>query len=216
MKCFSDDGQWWWDGDRWTATQAVVLPDLAATEYERSGRLTTARSRMARRNRLRGASLAEGVGLGSWRAEPVLGVPLGLLTLTGERRVIAEYRAWTLEQLGLVTRHLLDPELPMLAAETALYRTSMTATIVRDLALVVTRLIVLVLRFDSLDGQPRWIALAAPPTDVVIRPTSGPFGGSPTLLVSRGARAFSIRGTQRVLNPEPIVHAWRRAASGAA
>ena len=32
---FSDDGQWWWDGNQWIATSQVVLPKLPMTESDR-------------------------------------------------------------------------------------------------------------------------------------------------------------------------------------
>jgi hypothetical protein len=213
---FSDDGQWWWDGSQWVATSQVVLPQLAMTEFERSGKLAAARSLMGERNTLLGASIVEGIGIGSSRLEPLIGLPLGLLYLNKERRALREYRTWTLEQLALTVEVLLGPDEPMLAGETTMFRTLLLATITRDYAVAVTAAHVLVLRFDFLDGQPRWVALAAHPRDVAIQLSSGPLGYNPTLVVTRGNVRFAIRGQSRIFEPQPVLNAWRQAASGAA
>jgi hypothetical protein len=186
------------------------------TEFESSGKLATARSLMGGRNTLLGATMVEGIALGSSRFEPLIGLPIGLLYLERERRALREYRTWTLEQLALVAGVLLGPDEPMLAGETTLFRTLLAATVTRDYAVAVTAAHVLVLRFDFLDGQPRWVALAAHPSEVAIQLSSGPFGYNPTLVVTRGNVRFAIRGQSRIFEPEPVLNVWRKAASGAA
>jgi hypothetical protein len=213
---FSDDGEWWWDGSQWVATSQVVLPQLAITEFERSGKLATARSLMGGRNALVGATMVEGIALGSSRFEPLIGLPMALLYLNKERRALREYRTWTLEQLALAAEVLLGPGEPMLAGETTMFRTLLLATVMRDYAVAVTAAHVLVLRFDFLDGQPRWVALAAHPREVAIQLSSGPFGYNPTLIVTRGTVRFAIRGQARIFEPQPVLNAWRQGASGVA
>lgn len=34
MSGFSDDGQWWWDGQQWIATSQVVIPELPIRNTE--------------------------------------------------------------------------------------------------------------------------------------------------------------------------------------
>jgi hypothetical protein len=81
----------------------------------------------------------------------------------------------------------------------------------RDLAVVVTAAHVLIFRIDSLDGQPRWIALVARPTDVRMRvlPLIESLFRGPALVVSRGNEQWIIRGNPGVFNPQPVLDAWR-------
>lgn len=197
MSQFSDDGQWWWDGERWIATSTIVLPDLPMTEFEPSGKLRTARSRMRKREWLLVASL---VG------------PLAVPYVVARERAFRDYRLWTLEQLALTASYLLGPNDPMLAGETTMFSSSLLGTVIRDLAVVVTGAHVLVLRIDFLDGQPQWVVLAARPNDVKIEVPSRPSGLNPTLLVTRGTGTWTIRGDQRVFQPDLVLAAWRKAA----
>jgi hypothetical protein len=82
-----------------------------------------------------------------------------------------------------------------------------------DLAVAVTAAHILVFRIDSLDGQPRWVALAGRPTDVKIKLRSLVFGLDPTLLISSGNGQWRIRGIPSVFRPEPVLEAWRQAAT---
>jgi len=192
MSQFSEDGQWWWNGERWIATAAIVLPDLPMTEFERSGRLRGARSRMRLRELLLLGSM--------WGS---LAVPY----LFVRTRAFREYRLWTLEQLALTAEYLLGPGDPVLAGETTMSSISWQGTATRDLAVVVTAAHVLVVRIDFLDGQPRWVVLAARPHDVAIE-----LRGGPTLLVSSGAAQWEIRGDPRVFQPDPVLAAWHQTA----
>lgn len=49
MKRFSPEGSWWWDGGRWVLASEIhlIVPE---TEFERSGKLKTARRMMAARD----------------------------------------------------------------------------------------------------------------------------------------------------------------------
>ena len=143
--------------------------------------------------------------------------PVGLLYVYKERDAFREYRTWTLQQLALAAQVLLGPDELFLASETALFRGLLQpATVTRDYAVVVTTAHVLVLRFDSLEGQPRWVALAAHPRDVAIQLSSGPLGYGPALTVTRETVRFAIRGQSLIFEPQPVINAWRQAAGGAA
>lgn len=84
----------------------------------------------------------------------------------------------------------------------------------RSLAVVVTSAHVLVLRFDSLDGQPRWILMAGRSSDVTIERRTEMLGLSPAVIVSGTDAQWEIRGYPGVFAPEPVIEAWQRAASG--
>lgn len=78
--------------------------------------------------------------------------------------------------------------------------------------MLVTAPHVLVLRIDFVDGQPRWVALAARAGDVKIYLTNAAFGIHPTLLVVHGSWQWTIRGEARVFQPDPVLQAWRQSA----
>jgi hypothetical protein len=101
----------------------------------------------------------------------------------------------------------------MQAAETTIFSTYWDGVVMRDFAVVVTASHILVLRIDSLDGQPRWVSLAAHPRDVRIELHSGWLGYGPTLRVSSQTGQWAIRGNQRVFRPEPVLQAWHHAAA---
>ena len=83
----------------------------------------------------------------------------------------------------------------------------------RDLAVAVTAAHILVLDIDSLDGQPRWVALAGRPSDVKIELRSLVFGLFPALWISCGNVQWRIRGTPSVFRPQPVLEAWRQATT---
>ena len=142
MGQFSDDGRWWWDGRNWIATSQVVLPDLPATESDKTGSLELARAeRQAGRRQF-------------WGLTSLL---LGLVGFSPvNRRGVRGYRTWTIEQLSVAIAYLLGPDEPLLAGEVSVSDAWDAWT--RDLAVAVTAVHVIVFRIDSLDGQPRWIA----------------------------------------------------------
>jgi hypothetical protein len=198
---FSDDGLWWWDGTAWIATAQIVLPLLPMTEFEQSGKLNGARTFMKRWS------------LVLW-ANP--SINLALVFLFPWVAALRDYRSWRLEQLALATSHLLGPHEAMLAGETSLLDSRIQrGFLTQDLAVAVTAGHVLVFGIDSLDGQPRWVALAGRPIDVKLELRSL-FGLVSTLLISRGNLYLRIRGTPGVFKPEPVMQAWRQAATGIA
>jgi hypothetical protein len=223
MSGFSEDGQWWSDGTTWVATAQVVLPQLQATEFEQSGKLKTARDRTRNTQWL------------SWADTivPLVAASRTALLVIGQR-AFRDYRSWKLEQLALATTYLLGPNEPMLAGEASLGPEFSDDSLARNLAVAVTAAHVLVFRFDSGDGQPRWVALAGRRTDVKLeyvrllhwarildatgRPVLGPgalvFG--PALMVSGANGQWAIVGFPNVFKPEPVLEAWRQGADGAA
>jgi hypothetical protein len=207
---FSDDGEWWWDGKQWIATSQIVLPNLPMTEFERSGKLSEARTRMRKRDELRKPGWY--LNLGEFPL-PLYGGRAGGSSMFVQHRAFRDYRLWTLEQLATATSYLLGPNEQMQAAETTMFATYFDGVVIRDFGVVVTASRVLVLRIDSVDGQPRWVGLAAHPRDVKIELTSGWFGYGPTLRVSSRSGQWAIRGYQRVFKPEPVLQAWHHAAA---
>jgi hypothetical protein len=195
---FSDDGLWWWDGTTWTATAQIVLPQLPVTEFEHSGKLKGARSFMRR------ASV-----FGFWNTS----INLALIFLFPWLGALRDYRSWKLEQLALATAYLLGPDEAMLAGETSVLDSQSPGIVTRDLAVAVTAAHILVFGIDSLDGQPRWVALAGRPTDVKVELHSLLFGLYPALWISCGNRQWHIRGMPSVFRPEPVLEAWRQAAT---
>jgi hypothetical protein len=199
MGQFSDDGLWWWDGMTWIATAQIVLPQLPVTEFEQSGKLKGARSFM------RGGSLF------FWGNTFI---SLGLVFLFPWLAALRDYRSWKLEQVALATAYLLGPREAMLAGETSVKDSHIAdARVTRDLAVAVTAAHILVFDIDSIDGQPRWVALAGRPTDVKLELRSWFFGLYPALLISCGNRQWRIRGTPSVFRPEPVLEAWRQVAT---
>jgi hypothetical protein len=83
----------------------------------------------------------------------------------------------------------------------------------------VTAAHVLVLRIDSVDGQPRWIALAARCSDVTVevlrglRSTRDGIEVGPDLVVSGWNGQWTIRGASW-FKPDPVVETWRQATKG--
>jgi hypothetical protein len=199
---FSDDGLWWWDGTTWIATAQIVLPQLPLTQFEESGKLNGARSFMRR---------------GSLFFWGNTSISLAVVFLFPWLTALRDYRSWRLEQLALATAYLLGPKEAVLAGETSLKDSHIVgAFVTRDLAVAVTAAHILVFCIDSLDGQPRWVAFAGRPTDVKMELRSLGFGLYTSLLISCGSAHWRIRGTPSVFKPEPVLAAWRHAATGVA
>ncbi len=194
MSGFSDDGQWWWDGTKWVATARVVLPDLPKTEIEKSGRLEVARADLSNGRR---AFWGWAFLIGDF------GTPVN-------RRGFDEYRTWTIEQLSLAIAYLLGPDEPLLAGEVSVGDVWDGWT--RRLAVAVTAAHVIVFRIDHLDGQPRWVGMAARPTAVTMERKTLLFGWMYQALEVRGPNGrWSILGFRgdNNFNPEPVIEAWR-------
>jgi len=199
MGQFSSDGLWWWDGATWIATAQIVLPQLPVTEFEQSGRLNGARTFMRR------------ASLFVWGNTST---SLALVFLFPWLNALQDYRSWRLEQLALATAYLLGPNEAMLAGETSLLDSHFSQGLAtRDLAVAVTPAHVLVFAIDSLDGQPRWVACAGRATDVRLELLSLVFGLFPAISIRFGNGHWRIRGAPRVFRPEPVLKAWRQAAT---
>jgi hypothetical protein len=208
---FSEDGQWWWDGTTWVATAQVVIPQLPMTEFERSGKLEIARRR---RKTSQWLDVAHGY--------PPLAWLTGTALLIVGARAGRAYRSWTLEQLALATAYLLGPDEPMLAGEGGTLEGQQVTLLPpwrRDVAVSVTAAHVLVFRIDSVDGQPRWIALAGRCKDVKIEVTRGirttrdGIQVGPDLVVSGWNGQWTIHGASW-FKPDPVQEAWRQATKG--
>ena len=199
MGQFSDDGLSWWDGTTWIATAQILLPQMALTDFEQSGKLKGARKFMNRS------------ALFLWGNTST---NLALIFLFPWLAALRDYRSWRLEQLALATAYLLGPDEPMLAGETSLLDSHIAGRMSRlDLGVAVTAAHILVFRIDSLDGQPRWVALAGRPPEVKMKLRSLVFGLDPALLINCGNEEWRIRGTPSVFKPEPVLEAWRQAAT---
>jgi hypothetical protein len=142
--------------------------------------------------------------------------PLALLGLTPSVGLgVRDFRFWTLEQLAQATTYLLGPNESMLAGEVSMH--ALWDSWTRDLAVAVTAAHVLVFRIDSVDGQPRWIALAARLTDVKLELRTGVFGRLwPALEVRGRSGRWTINGFHGEFNPELVVDAWWQGAKGTA
>jgi hypothetical protein len=203
MGQFSDDGRWWWDGQTWVPTAQVVLPQLPATEFEKSGRLDQARA-----DRRQGRWLF-------WTAFGPLAWLITVVYFPAWLRVFRAYRMWTIEQLAFATAYLLGPDEPMLAGEVSANDLGDSWT--RDLAVAITAGHVIVFRIDSVDGQPRWIAMVGRPPDVKLEPRSGALGWLyPALVISSRNGRYVIRGYPGQFNPDLVLVAWRKAVSSTA
>lgn len=199
---FSPDGQWWWDGRQWTVVSQVVIPDLPEAQTER------ARQLIARRDQLRDAG-----SLAGWPIFPAaLSLLAGIPYLVVERRFFQAYRQWALDMLGSATSYLFGPDEPLVAGEPSVTRPLFSQLAIPDLGVVVTAAHVLVLRMDQVNGQPRWIALAAR-ADAVQVEAPTPVFSQPTIIVRSGSQWWSIQGSPRVMRPEPVVTAWKSAVA---
>ena len=184
------------------AASQLVIPDLQEAQTER------ARQLIARRDQLRDAS-----SLAGW---PIFPAPIALLVgipyLVIERRFFQAYRRWALDMLASATAYLLGPDEPLVAGEPSVTRPLLAQLAISDLAVVVTAAHVLVLRMDPVNGQPRWIALAARAGAIRVEAPT-PVVSQPTIVVRSGSQLWSIQGASRVMRPEPVVSAWMRAAA---
>jgi len=195
---FSDNGQWWWDGTTWVATAQVVLPQLPMTEFEKSGKLKLARADFAKGRRR------------FWASAPLFAL---ISLMPANTNGFREYRTWTIEQLALATTYVLGPDEPMLAGEVSAY--DLWDAWTRDLAVAVTATHVLVFRIDSLDGQPRRIALVGRAADVKIESHTGLYGYLwPALRITGWNGLWTIHGLVGEFEPGPVLEAWRQAATG--
>jgi hypothetical protein len=202
---FSDDGQWWWDGQEWIATSQVLIPDLPLSERAKELEPTVRRYQF-----LDHANLATGLAPGPLQS---FSDPLILLWLILMRRGFRAYREWAIEQFKSAATYLLGPNEPILAAEAGLFTELVIGWVWGGYGVVVTAGHVLILANDSGLGHPRRVLLAAHPDQVVMRPHAGGIlNAYPTILVSVGAQTWPIRGMNRIIKTEPVITAWWRLA----
>lgn len=204
---FSEDGQWWWDGQRWIATSQVVIPELRVGN-------TDGLERMKRYRQLGTATFVMGMaGIGSRLVESTataLLVPFLVL----QRPTFRAYRVSLLEQVGAATTYLLGAGEPMVAGEVSVWLHPLAGIVAGNLAVSVTSRHVVVLQINVSTGLPEHVALAARPWDVNIVFRWGLFWGYPTLYVCQPSRVWPIRGAFGILKPEPVLAAWRQSLGG--
>lgn len=208
MGQFSDDGQWWWDGQRWIAVSEVVIPELQVANTEGLARMQTYRQ-------LGMGTLVTGLASTGSRTAGDLSSTLMVPFLIFQRPAFRAYRASVLEQVAAATNYLLGPEEPMVAGEVSVWIYPLAGIVAGDLAISVTRRHVLVLWINNSTGRPQRVALAARPRDVRIVFTWGFMWGYPTLSVYQGTRVWLIRGAFGILQREPVLNAWRQALAEA-
>ena len=201
MSGFSEDGQWWWDGQAWVATAQVVIPDLPATD-----RATQLEARVKRYRLLGDANLAAYfVPIDGWSLSSLLAWPW----LFTYRRAFRAYREWTLEQFKTAATYLLGPDEPTLAAEVGIYSEILIGKVWGGNAVVVTARHVLILANDSPLGRPRSVLLAAHPSQVELREHAGGIlNAYPTILVSAGRQVWTIKGMNGIIQTRPLIAAW--------
>lgn len=207
MSQFSEDGQWWWDGQAWLATSQVVIPDLPVTD-----RLAELEARVMPHRLLDNMNLAAYlIPSGGWSLSSMLVWPW----LFSYRSGFRAYREWTLEQFKSATTYLLGPDEPVLAAEVGIYSEILIGKVWGGNAVVVTARHVLVLSNDSPLGRPRRVLLAAHPRQVELRQHAGGIlNAYPTILVRAGQQVWAIKGMNGIIQTRPVIAAWWGAATG--
>lgn len=200
MAGFSDDGQWWWDGQAWIATSQIVIPDLPASE-----RAKELLPRVGRYKTLDGLAM-----IGSFTDFG----PLVLGWTLWQRGAMRTYREWMIEQLKGATEYLLGPDEPVLAADVGLFWELLVGWTWGGTSVVVTSGHVLVIANDQTLGHPQKVLLAANPRQVQMRlHKGGILNAYPTILVSVGGQVWPIRGMNRVIQPDPVINTWWSLAS---
>ena len=210
MSGFSDDGQWWWDGQDWVATSQVLIPDLPLSD-----RAKELEPLVRSYQFLDQANLA--TNLSAWGGAGVdLSRPLLFAWLVFQKPAFRAYREWAIEQFKSAATYLLGLNEPVLAAEAGLFSEVVIGWVWGGYGVVVTAGHVLVLANDGALGHPRRVLLAAHPEQVVMRPHAGGIlNAYPTILVSVGGQTWPIRGMNRVIKTEPVIAAWWRLANAA-
>jgi hypothetical protein len=203
---FSEDGQWWWDGQAWVATSQVVIPDLPATD-----RVKELEARVRPYRVLDTANLAAYlVASGGWALSSMLVWPW----LFSYRSGLRAYREWTLEQFRSATTYLLGPDEPAIAAEVGIYSEILIGKVWGGNAVVVTTHHVLILANDNPLGRPRRVLLAAHPSQVELRQHAGGIlNAYPTILVRAGRQVWAIKGMNGIIQTKPLIAAWSGVAT---
>ena len=206
MSGFSDDCQWWWDGQAWIATSQVVIPDLLPSQRAKELEPRVQRYRVL-----------DNVNFYGGFAGPFtdsLGSVLWIPWLFFYRRAFRAYRELLLERFRTASDYLLGPYEPVLAAEAGIFTELLIGVVWGGYGVVVTANHVLVLANDKAIGHPRRVLMAAHPSEVYMQVHQGGIlGAYPTILVNLGGQTWPIRGMHSILKAEPVLNAWRAAAS---
>jgi hypothetical protein len=206
MAEFSDDGQWWWDGQQWIATSQVVIPDLPPTARGQELEPAVKRYRLLDDANLYSYAVPSG-GL------ELLWVPW----LIFQKRAFRAYREWALERVKTAATYLVGPNEPVLAAEVGMYNLIVIGYVWGGLAVVVTPAHVLILANDKPLGSPRRVLLVARPSQVAMQVVPGGIlNAYPTIVVSFRGQTWEIKGMNRVIKPQPVIAAWYQLAVAAA
>jgi len=213
---FSADCEWWWDGQKWVATPQVVIPVLGLPEASEEVRRTAKRYKAYTDANLVASSvsvsplpeIAELAAIGGFASFVFL-----------HQRMYRAFRQLKLAQLAQAATYLLGPSEPILAAEAGVYPWPwLPLGWVRGLfAVVVSEAHVLVLASEKPLEPPRWVVMAAHPSEVQIqlKGKKGRFDLFPTLVVHHGGRVWPVKGWRGVFQPEPVLTTWSRLATGA-
>jgi hypothetical protein len=203
VKRFSPDGSSWWDGTRWVPTSEthLIVPE---TEFERSGKLKTARRMMAALDWAFVGLYVAGASVVGIALIPILVI----VYVVVQYRAFKGYREWTLELMALATSQLLDADEPMLAGETTLRALSgFWPRQKRDVAIAVTRDHVLLFLFDSFDHPAMRVIVAATPAEVELMLINGLT--QTTLSATCSSRRWFMTGIRGIFKGEPVLEAWR-------
>ena len=119
-----------------------------------------------------------------------------------------------IEQLRVAAEYLLGPFEPVTAVDVGLLSELVIGWTWGGYGVVVTGGHVLVIANDQPLGHPQRVLLAADPRQVQMQlHAGGILNAYPTILVSAGGQVWPIRGMNRIIKPEPVIAAWRQAAS---
>lgn len=209
MSGFSDDCQWWWDGQAWIATAQIVIPELPPTERAKELEPRVQRYRVLDNANFYGGFVGSFTDVGQ-----SLGSVLWIPWLILYRRAFRAYRELLLEQFRTASDYLLGPYEPVLAAEAGIFTEIIIGAVWGGYGVVVTANHVLVMANDTAMGHPRRVLMAAHPSEVHMQlHQGGILGAYPTILVSLGGQTWPIRGMHSILKAEPVLRAWRAAAA---
>jgi len=214
MARFSDDGQQWWDGANWVPTSQVVIPELVLTGVPDE----------VLRTAMRYKAFADANAVANSFSESptpdvlkIVGITLFLTDVVLFRRAFRAFRMLKLAQLNQAAKYLLGPDEPILAAEASVYPSIPVGWVRGELGVVLSEAHVLVLSSEQPFAAPRWVQISAKPTDVQIQFKKRRWlGFMPAIVVRQGRRVWPITGVPGVLQPEPVLDAWRKAVNATA
>jgi len=209
---FSEDGQWWWDGQKWVVTEQVLIPDLGLPGASDAVQRTAKRYQRYNDS----FSLANSVSVSPAPEIAKVAAAGGFAAYVFlHRRMYRAFRQLKLAQLAQAATYLLGPGESILAAEAGIYPWLPLGRVSGLLAVVLSEAHMLILASEEPLEPPRRVAMAAHPGEVQIEQKGrGRFDLFPTLLVRRGGRLWSVKGWRAVFQPEPVLAAYRTYWSG--